>query len=424
MILKLKYGAGSVEAEFRPPRQTAELKTKRIATLQKPEEIINQALDQPIGCFPFAQLFKKAGHIVLLVPDEVYDTGGAYYLPLLLRRLKALGVSMREVTILVAGVWGARRNGVPYLIETEKEGEGFPRVVYHDANDAKSLEYAGETKRGTPVFVNRLLADAEYVIVCGASGYHSFAGYRGGPELLVSSCTGRETMERNLLLACDLAEGRLHPRCYDGVLGGNPVQEDMREAFRFLSLDFLLHTVLNDRNQMVGAVAGEPLQAHAAGCHMVDDIYRVPVAQMAEATIVSCGGHPHDRNFLEAHRGLHHACRVTNPGGTIIFVAECAKGLGSPHLLPANRAEVLQILAPRELGHYPPEMVWALSAKQKARDYRIIAVTNLAEKIVSGLGFTPAGSLREALQLAQPALSESKLCYLIPNGTTTVPEIV
>lgn len=424
MILKLKYGSGAVEAEFRPPRQIAELKTKRIATLQKPEEIINQALDQPIGSFPFAQLFKKAGHIVLLVPDEVHDTGGAYYLPLLLRRLRALGVAMREVTILVASVWGARRNGVPHLIEGEKDREGFPRVVYHDSNDAKGLEYAGETKRGTPVFVNRLLVDAEYVIICGASGYHSFAGYRGGPQLLVSCCTGRETMERNLMLACDLAQSRLHPRCYDGVLTGNPVQEDMREAFRFLSFNFLLHTVLNDRNQIVSAVAGEPLQAHAAGCHMVDDIYRVPVAQMADVTLVSCGGLPHDRNFLDAHRALHHACRVTNPGGTIIFVAECAKGLGSPHLLPASSAEALQIIAPRELGHYPPETVWALSTKQKARDYRIIAVTNLSEKVSHVLGFTPAATLREALQLAQPALQESKLCYLIPHGAITVPEIV
>ncbi|MEK7728388.1 MAG: lactate racemase domain-containing protein [candidate division KSB1 bacterium] len=424
MILKLQYGLGFVEAEFRPPRQITELKTKRIATLQRPEEIINQALDQPIGCFPFPQLFKKAGHILLLVPDEVHDTGGAYYLPLLLRRLKALGVSMREVTILVASVWGARRNGVPHLIEAEKDREGFPRVVYHDPNEAKSLEYAGETKRGTPVLVNRLLVDAEYVIICGTSGYHSFAGYRGGPELIVSACSGRETLERNLLLACDLAPGRVHPRCYDGVLTGNPVQEDMREAFRLLSFNFLLHTVLNDRNQVVSAVAGEPLQAHAAGCHMVDDIYRVPVAQMADVTIVSCGGHPHDRNFFEAHRALHHACRVTNPGGTIIFTAECAKGLGSPHLLPANSAEVLRVSAPRELGHYPPEIVWALSTRQKARDYRIVAVTNLNEKTVNGLGFTPAASLRVALQIAQSALGASKLCYLIPQGSTTVPEVV
>ena len=145
---------------------------------------------------------------------------------------------------------------------------------------------------------------------------------------------------------------------------------------------------------------------------------------MADVTLVSCGGLPHDRNFLDAHRALHHACRVTNPGGTIIFVAECAKGLGSPHLLPVNSAEALQISAPRELGHYPPETVWALSTKQKARDYRIIAVTNLAEKVSYNLGFTPAASLREALQLAQPALQESKLCYLIPHGAITVPEIV
>lgn len=424
MLLKLKYGLGRVEAEFRPPRQCAELKTKRIATLQKPEEIIAQALAQPIGCFPFEHMFKHAGNVLLVVPDDLHDTGGAHYLPLLLRRLRELGVSMREVTILVAGTWGARRNGVPHLIAAERDQLGNPRVVYHDANDAKGLEYAGETRRGTPVFVNRHLVDAEHVIICGASGHHSFAGYRGGPELIVPACAGRETVERNFLLACDRAQGRLHPRCYDGVNSGNPMQEDMREAFRFLSLDFLLHTVVNDRNQVVSAVAGEPLQAHAAGCHIVDDIYRAPVARMADLTIVSCGGHPYDRNYLEAHRALHHACRITNPGGVIVFVAECAKGFGSPYFLPRIGAEYLNGAEPADLGHYRPEMIWALSTMQKARDFRIIAVTNLAEKTTRALGFTPAASLREALQLAHAGLSENYSCYLIPQGATTVPEVV
>jgi nickel-dependent lactate racemase len=309
------------------------------------------------------------------------------------------------------------------LIEAEKDAHGFPRVVYHDAHEAKALEYAGTTRRGTPVFVNRLLVDAEYVIICGASGYHSFAGYRGGPEMIVPACAGRETIERNFLLACDLAEGGLHARCYDGVLAGNPMQEDMREAFRLLAPSFLLHTILNGRRQIVSAVAGEPLQAHAAGCHIIDDIFRVPVPAMADLVIVSSGGAPYDRNFIEAHRALHHACRVTNPGGVIVFVAECAKGLGSPHFLPGLgndfRHENTQVV-----GHYHPEMMWSLSSRQKARDYRIVAVTRLAEKIVRALGFTPAASLREALQIAQAGLQENPSGYVLPYGTTTVPEIM
>lgn len=423
MLLKLRYGSGHLEAEFRPPRRFAELKNKHIATLQKPENIIAQALDQPIGSYPFNQLFKKAGHVLLVVPDDLHDSGGALYLPMLLQRLKNAGVAMHEVTILVAGTWGARRNGVPHLIEAERDERGFPRVVYHDAYDVKALEYAGTTRRGTPVFVNRLLVDAEYVIICGASGYHSFAGYRGGPEMIVPACAGRETIERNYLLACDLAEGSLHPCCYDGVIAGNPMQEDMREAFRLLTPSFLLHTVLNGRRQIVSAVAGEPLQAHAAGCHIVDDLFRVPVPAMADMVIISSGGAPYDRNFIEAHRALHHACRVTNPGGAIVLVAECAKGLGSPHFFPDLGNDSLHDNT-SPIGHYRPETIWSLSTRQKARDYRIIAVTQLPEKAVRALGFTPAVSLHEALHMAQATLRENPSCYVMPYGTTTVPEIV
>jgi nickel-dependent lactate racemase len=422
MILQLPFGTDTVRAEFRPPRRLVEVKAKRIATLQKPEEILGQALHKPIGCFPFEQIFRKAGKVLIVAPNNWHDAGGMYYLPILLKRLGDCGVPMSEISILVAGAWGAKRNGIASLLES-CGSEPMPAVYYHDPCDAHALEYIGETRRGTPVFVNRLLVDAAHVLVCGQVSHHSFWGYRGGPAMIVPECAGKETIERHLHLAYDARLAGLHPRCRDGVVAGNPLQEDLREAFRFLNVDFLLHTLVNENGQVVGAVAGEPLQAHAAGCRLLDDIYRVPLEEAADLAIVSCGGYPHDANYCRAHEALHRAVQTVQPGSNIIFVAECRHGLGSPvfakWFMPA------ETMAPE--GRLPSrsalENLLAISTRQIAQQNEVIAVTSMPAETVRALGFTPASSLAEALQLAHPRTAEVNSCYIFSNGAITVPQL-
>jgi nickel-dependent lactate racemase len=422
MILQLPFGQDTVRAEFRPPRRLVEVKAKRIATLQKPEEILAQALQKPIGSFPFEQLFRKAGKVLIIVPNNWHDAGGMYYLPVLLKRLSGCGVPMNEISILVAGAWGVKRNGIASLLESCGSA---PRaaIYYHDPLDTHTLEYIGETRRGTPVFVNRLLVDAAHVIVCGQVSHHSFWGYHGGPAMIVPECAGKETIERHLHLAHDATRTGLHPRCRDGVIAGNPLQEDLREAFHFLSVDFLLHTLVNESGQVLGAVAGEPLQGHAAGCRMLDDIYRVPLEETADLAIVSCGGYPYDANYCRAHEALHRAAQTVQPGGKIVFLAECRHGLGPADFARWFMPSEGEATESRLHTRSGLESLLAISTRQIAQQNEVIAVTGMPAETVRALGFTPASSLAEALQAAQPKTAEINSCYIFSNGAITVPQL-
>lgn len=424
MKLNLKYGRGMVQADFRAPRRFAELKPKFIATLQKPENLVSQALAHPIGCHDFDYVFRGASSVLIIVPDEAQRVGGGVFLPIVLERLYRLGLSSRDITILVAGAWGARRNGIPQLLGSESSRRGQPRIVYHDARHAKSMEYIGRTRRNTPIFVNRLLLDFDRVLVCGGVNHHPFAGYDGGPSLVVPDCAGAETITRLSALTLDPFSPRLHPHCRGGVIEGNPLQEDMREAFRFLTIDFLLHTILNDCNQVIGAVGGEPLQAYAACCHRIDDIYRVPVAQLADLVLVSCGGYPHDRDYDTAHRALHHAMQAVQPGGVVILAAQCLEGAGVAQLATWLNEKDLSRLYEQLQRQYHPAGALAMSTRQKARHARIIFISNLDSALVAALGFHSAPTLSEALRFAYAWLPNIDNCYLLPNGSNTIPFLV
>ncbi|MDZ7290281.1 MAG: nickel-dependent lactate racemase [candidate division KSB1 bacterium] len=457
MELRLKYGLGMVHAEFPDPplknmngkserpqgsgrrgrlHQFTELHPKHIATLQKPADIVSQALEKPLGCHPFNQVFRGARNVLLVVPDPEEFDGAEYYLPVLLERLQRLHVPAEEITILVAK---NSEQSSPTSRKYDFVGmDDRVRVCWHDPQDHKMLEYVGLTRRGTPVFINRLILDADYVMLCGTVTHHPFAGYGGGPRLLVPGCAGQETIYRHHALAIDPEAPRLHPRCRDAVVEGNPLQEDAREAFRFVTTNFLVHTVLNDQQQVIGAVTGEPLQAFAAGCRTIDDMFHVPVSPPANLVVVSCGGFPADRDYRSAHVALQRAGRVAGPGGVIIFLAECRDGLGSHALTNWLQEKVAEVNTEVQGSGYSDKLEWrswhhelrqpnvaevliALAARQKAQETHVIAVTALEPALLRKLGFTPAGSFREALALAESWLPDIFSAIVISNGNLLVP---
>ncbi len=438
--------------------QFVELHPRHIATLQKPVDILAQALDRPLGCHPFDQVFRGSRNVLIVAPDPVESPSGAeYYLPLLRERLRRLHVPNEEIRILIA-----KSDATPWPVSAPANdyaalvGEKT-RIHRHDPHDAKTLEYVGITRRGTPVFINRLILDADEVVFCGSVAHHPFAGYGGGPRLLVPGCAGHETIARHHALAIDPEALRLHQRCRDGVVEGNPLQEDTREAFRFVNTRFLLHSVFNEQGQMISAVAGEPLQAFAAACRTLDDMMLAPVAQPASLVIVSSGGFPFDSDFRSAHAALYRASQTVRPGGVIIFLAECGNGLGSPALsrwlkeltdgvetgtqfLSDYQRQDWRSLHHRAFHHVDADALIALSTLQKAREVRIIAITGLEGAVASRWGFTPVSSLSEALGLAAswlkmpqgslngpfglPApklLQDNFSALVIPNGTLVVP---
>ncbi len=422
MQLRLKYGAETVIAEFRPARGfVKELDVKHIATLQKPDEIINQALDKPIGSYQFNRLFRGSGEVLIVVPDQSRRSGSEIYLPILRRRLNDLGICDAKMTILVAnGSHPAQTSEEMLAIFPPDVYDGI-KIVQHDSRNKKELSYLGETKRGTPIFANNLISDAENIIICGTVVHHYFAGFGGGPKMIIPGCAGYETIRRNHALTIDRSHLRLRPECSDGKVDGNPLQQDLREAFKFINVTFLLHTILNGHNYIVAAFAGEPLQAHAAGCRMVDDIYRVPFQEPADLVIVSCGGQPRDINYIQAHKSLHHAFYAVRQGGIIIFLAKCTDGVGSQTFLEWFDYEDPEKLHHALMHHYKLNGTTALATMQKARECKIIAVTGLPGEIVAKLGFIPAASLNEALSLAGKDLTDEYNTYIMPNGALTVP---
>jgi nickel-dependent lactate racemase len=94
-------------------------------------------------------------------------------------------------------------------------------------------------------------------------------------------------------------------------------------------LRYVVNVVLDETNRIIGAFAGDPIQAHRAATKTVDDLVKVPIKEPADIVVASAGGYPRDINLYQAHKAIENASHAVKNGGTIVLVAECGEGFGN-----------------------------------------------------------------------------------------------
>lgn len=309
--------------------ETFEIRPASVRALPEPASALLQQLKQWENCTSSAGIpFKPGAATALVVSDAFRKTGVHLYLAALLDWLEARGIPADAVYLLFAS--GAHRPPSP---EEARRILGDPgwnrlkeRLVFHDPVDKAALVYTGKTSRGTPVWINRRLFECENRIVTGAVLPHYFAGFGGGPKAIVPGLAGLETIAANHSLTLDPAEDRINPAVRIGVIRGNPVAEDLREAAAALPVSLLINTVMTPDGQAVAMLsAGQPETAHAAACDWIRRHYMPEVAARVDIVVASAG---HATNFLQAHKALYNAWLACHSRGIVVLDAPCPEGLG------------------------------------------------------------------------------------------------
>ncbi|HLZ10578.1 MAG TPA: lactate racemase domain-containing protein, partial [Chloroflexota bacterium] len=135
-----------------------------LPNLGSPVEQVRRAIARPIGSPPLAELVRSGDRVALLVTDwhdRILGQEGVG--DLLLDELNAAGVPDRDVILIhAAGLHGHHggRSKIGHLADRV-------RYVEHDPLDESSLVFRGVTRVGTPVWINRHVAEADFVLGVG-----------------------------------------------------------------------------------------------------------------------------------------------------------------------------------------------------------------------------------------------------------------
>lgn len=419
-VLELAYGSGVQRAALPRDWHHHRLRAADPPADRPEDEVIDTVLASPFGP-SLHDFLQPDASLLVLVSDKTRRCRTEVFLPRLLAIVREAGIPDHRVRILFASGTHVGQTEVERRELLGADIHDRFAVFDHDARDEQSCVELGVTRFGTPVRVNRLLAEADQVLATGTIVHHYFAGFGGGAKLFVPGVAASSTAVANHRRTVT-EEGRFHPCCRDGVVEGNPVIEDILDARRFMPPHWYFAALLDGRGRIADGVCGEMGEAHREGCRRVDQRFRVTIDRRADLTIVSAGGHPKDINFIQAHKALHHAAAATQEGGGIICLAECREQIGNPRFLDWFR---MDDAAFRHALHERYEMNahTALTMREKARRFRIILVSSLPDADVRCLGMDAARTLSEAIDMARARFPRGSDVAVLENGSLTVPHI-
>ena len=107
------------------------------------------------------------------------------------------------------------------------------RVLNNNAWDTENMVYYGKTSRGTEVSVNRVVAEADRVILTGGVIYHYMVGYGGGRKSVLPGVSSLKTIQQSHMWAMEKTVGKgSNPLAANMKTTGNPAATSARMSAR------------------------------------------------------------------------------------------------------------------------------------------------------------------------------------------------
>jgi len=198
------------------------------------------------------------------------------------------------------------------------------RIIQHDSFDESQLKYIGKTKLGTPLWINKAVANATKVMGIGMITTHFLCGYGGGPKIILPGVAGKESIYFNHFNV------GTRPDCKPGVKDNNPVWLDMYEAAKMLGLTFKVDVVLNLENEILFMSAGELFAEQKLAIEFYKKVYGFILEQPVNIAIASAN--PFHDYFDQTIKAMIYMDSIVKRGGTRIILAHCKEKLGPKHI--------------------------------------------------------------------------------------------
>ena len=315
-----------------PDEQITIAQAKYTPATQSWEEVVEDGLRRPIGAPPLRTFDLHGKKVALITDDWGRPTPASRVLPAVLRELHAAGASAENITILTG-------TGVHQPMNREELGRKLGeeqlqkyRCLPHDAFDEANMVYVGLTPRGTPLWINRYVAEADFKIAVGRIAPHNTHGYEGSAKMITPATSHWLSVLRNH--SCNFS-----PYCEYGSYGQNPSRADVDDIGEMVDLSYIVNFVVNRFGEPLRAFCGHRLWAHRAGIAYGDrEVWGAEIGQKADLTIATLGANlargAHAPSPLE-QAAIGTRARWEDPArapGTLIFIGHPA----GPEAVPSD----------------------------------------------------------------------------------------
>ena len=281
-------------------------------------QVIEDALANPIDSKPLEALLWPGDSVVIIVDDITRPTPTTKLLPPILARLERAGIPDNAVSIFMALGTHRPMTDDELRVKLGDAAMARYRVINRDYRDGDYVDL-GPTESGVPIEVSREIMDADVRIALGNVVPHITSGWGGGSKIILPGVCSQKTVDRMHYVGCT-AQPVLE------ILGvrDNLPRVEMDDIAAKIGLHFIVNTVLDENQQMLGVFAGHFVKAHRAACAMAEQVLVIPIPKPADIVIVSA--HPCHFDYWQGIKPYVFAHLAVREGGVLIFLLD---GIGA-----------------------------------------------------------------------------------------------
>ena len=274
-----------------------------------PEEI-SERLARPKGSPQLRELASGAKRCAIIIDDMTRPTKTYQILPSVLDELHGGGLEDDQISFVMAS--GAH-SGRTLIDFRKKLGDEVPsRFMVYNHNPYENLVDLGETSWGTPVRVNREVAECDLKVSIGAILPHFGYGFGGGAKMLLPGVAGMESIWANHAIREGTGPGKIDE---------NVRRLDSEEAAKIAGLDFSVNALLNEGSDVAELVCGDVVEAHREGVKLARAHYATPTVEDVDVSIGN--GYPMAN---EGYKAYHIAVESVREGGDLVFLIYTPEG--------------------------------------------------------------------------------------------------
>ncbi len=422
MRITLDYGRTGLEVSLPEERVIGPLSIRPAPALADPEAAIAQALAQPIGTPPLAELARGRKNACILICDITRPVPNRQILPPILRTLQEQGIPKNDICILIATGLHRPNEGAELVELVGEEIARDYRCENHHGKVREEHDYLGTTPNGVPVWIDSRYVRADLKITTGLIEPHLMAGYSGGRKVICPGIAGLETVK--VWHGPRFLE---HPKADCGIIQGNPVHEENTRIAQMAGCDFIVNVCLDGQRRITWVGAGDMIAAWEEGVRFVEQVVKAPVPEPVEVVVTSCAGYPLDTTWYQAVKGLTGVMSICQPGGTIVMAASLTEGLGSEEFQESLRAS--RYMRPRHQRGPVPETCemdeWQLLMLSKVLDRcKVKVVTKgLPADVLRRCQVEPAETVEQAVADCLAEYGPKARIAVVPKGPYVLPYV-
>lgn len=419
--IKIPYHKQMLEIEIEDKNLLGilESKAENYKTKETQEELVERALENPIGSEKLEDLVKDKKNMVIISSDHTRPVPSKVTMPVLLRRIRTANPNI-DITILIATGFHRATTHEELVNKFGEEIVKNERIIVHDAFDESSMVKLGILPSGGELIINKLACETELLIAEGFIEAHFFAGFSGGRKSILPGIASATTVMAN---HCSEFIGS--PNARTGILEGNPIHRDMLYAAEKANLAFILNVVIDSEKKVIKAFAGHREKAHEKGCEFVTELSKVDKIP-ADIAISTNGGYPLDQNIYQSVKGMTAAEATCKEGGVIIMVSACNDGHGGQsfydNLAQAKSpSELLDRVAKVPRNETVPDQWEFQILARMLNKYTVIMVTDMCDsEMIKSMHMQHAFTFEEALKKAYEIKGKDAKVVVIPDGVSVI----